>query len=283
MTQTQDSQAGAGMDHRGRFVFAGSGPLEDVVRWAVDHDFRRVDFNADKPENYPATFTPERVRRVRDLAERHGVELGIHTLSAVNMAEITPVMHAAADAYLRQNFDLARTLGCGYVICHGGFHFGSDRETRLDAAIDRMRRAAEWADERGVDVYFENHNKEPDEAEIHYMPRDVAETRRFFDAIPSPRFKWAFNVGHAHLVPDGFDGFLDAFGVSNVGQVRLNDTHGRYEEHLLPGQGIVDFKRVFRRLAEAGYSGPFTLDFGTAEERAHWRDVFAEWLAEAHR
>jgi hypothetical protein len=49
----------------------------------------------------------------------------------------------------------------------------------------------------------------------------------------------------------------------------------------VPGQGIVDFRRVFRRLAERGYAGPFTLDFGTAEERASWRDTFAGWLAEA--
>lgn len=272
------------MDHRHRFVFAGPGSwtLERALEWAAAHDFTRVDFNADTPANYPATFTPERAASVRALASRHGIQLGIHTLSAVNMAEITPVMHAAADDYVRQNFDLAAALGCGYVICHGGYHFSSDREQRMATAIERMGRAAGWAEERGIDLYFENHNKEPDEAEIHYMPRDVAETRRFFEAVTSPRFKWAFNVGHAHLVPDGFDGFLDAFGAERIGQVRLNDTHGRYEEHLMPGDGIVDFRRVFRRLAERGYAGPFTLDFGGPDDRARWRDTFAAWVAEAH-
>ncbi len=268
------------MDHARRFVFAGPAPLEDSIRWAVDHGFTRVDFNADTPANYPQTFTPDRIRGVRALLDRHGVTLGLHTLSAINMAEITPVMAAAADEYLRQNLDLATALGAAYAICHGGYHFGGDRAARFAVAIERMRRAAGWAEERGLDIYFENHNKEPDEAEIHYLPRDVAETRRFFEAIRSPRFKWAFNVGHAHLVPDGFDGFLDAFGVGKIGQVRLNDTHGRYEEHLVPGQGIVDFRHVFRRLAALGYDGSFTLDFGTAEERAAWRTTFARWLAE---
>jgi sugar phosphate isomerase/epimerase len=269
------------MDHASRFVFSapGSWPLEQAIRWAVERRFSRVDFNADHPANYPATFTPERVRTIRSLAA-DGVELGIHTLSAVNMAEITPVMAAAADEYLGQNFDLARALGCGYVICHGGFHFSADREARLAASLERIRRAVGWAEERGLDIYFENHNREPDEAEIHYVPHDVAETRRYFDAIPSPRFKWAANVGHAHLVPEGFDGFLDALGAARIGQVRLHDTHGRYEEHLMPGRGIVDFRRVFRRLAALGYDGPFTLDFGTPDDRAAWRDTFATWLAE---
>lgn len=271
-----------GSNNRERFVFAGpaSWPLLEAVRWAVDYGFTRVDFNADAPANYPATFNPETIAAIRALAGEHGVSLGLHTLSAVNMAEITPVLHAAIDEYLLQNFDLAHALGGGYVICHGGYHFSSDREARLAVAIDRMKRAVGWAEERDLDIYFENHNKEPDEAEIHYQPRDVAETRLFFDQIESPRFKWAFNVAHANLVPDGPDGFLDAFGVERIGQVRLNDNRGQFEEHLIPGQGNVDFRHVFERLTRLGYTGPFTLDFGGPEDRAHWRDVLAGRLDE---
>lgn len=270
------------MNQASRFVFSGpaSWPVEQALEWAARHDFTQVDFNADAPANYPGSFSEERVARIRSLLAEHDLTLGLHTLSAINMAEITPVMHAAIDRYLQENFDLTHRLGASYVICHGGYHFSGDREARLATAIDRMRRAVAWADERELDIYFENHNKEPDEAEIHYMPRDVAETRAFFDATDAPRFRWAFNVGHAHLVPDGFDGFLDAFGAKRIGQVRLNDTHGRYEEHLLPGQGIVDFRHVFRRLSDLGYRGPFTLDFGGPEEKRAWRDTFATWLAE---
>lgn len=270
------------MDQASRFVFSGPGswPLERAIQWATEHGFSRVDFNADGPANYPVTFTPERVRAITAMAQQGRIQLGIHTSSAVNMAEITPVMAEAADAYLQENFELAQELGCGYLICHGGFHFSSDREARAEAAIGRMRRAIAWAEELGLDIYFENHNKEPDHAEIHYMPHNLVEMRRFFDALVSPRLMWACNVGHAHLVPEGFDGFLHAFGAERIGHVRLHDTHGRYEEHLLPGQGIVDFRHVFRRLGALGYAGPFTLDFGTPEDRATWRDTFAQWLDE---
>ncbi len=268
------------MDHASRFVFSGPGtwPLERSIKWAADHAFGRVDFNADGPPNYPATFTPERVRAVRSLAERRGVRLGVHSLSAVNMAEITPVMAAAANEYVRQNLDLAWALGGDYVICHGGFHFSSDYERRFEAAIARMQRAAALAEDRGVDIYFENHNKEPEHAEIKYIPHTVAEMRRFFDAIESPRFKWACNTGHALLVPEGYLGFLDAFGVERIGQVRLHDTNGEWEEHFLPGEGIVDFPRLFRDLHARGYRSPFTLDFGTPDQRAEWRDRFAAML-----
>ena len=270
------------MNQAHRFVFSGPGswPLEQAIEWAVEHDFRRVDFNADHVANYPATFSAERVRFIRHLAASHGITLGIHTSSAVNMAEITPVMATAADTYVRENLELAHKLGCRYVICHGGFHFSSDVEARFAAAIERLKLATGLAEQLGIDIYFENHNAEPEKAEIHYIPSDVAETRRFFDAVSSPRLHWACNIGHALLVPDGYLGFLDAFGAERIGQVRLHDTNGRWEEHFLPGEGIVDFRQVFTTLHEHGYHGPFTLDFGGPDDRAEWRDRFVALLTE---
>jgi sugar phosphate isomerase/epimerase len=270
------------MDHAFRFTFSSpnSWPLEQSIDWAVEHRFTRVDFNADQAPNWPATFTPDRIRDIRQKAEAAGVTLGIHTASSVNMAEITPVMAAAADRYVIENFHLARDLGCGYLVCHGGFHFSTDVEPRFEASLARAAKMLHQAEAHNLDIYFENHNWEPDQAEIHYIPHTVAETRRYFERYTSPRFKWAFNVGHAALVPDNWTGFLDAFGTERIGHVRLHDTHGKYEEHLLPGKGILDFKAVFSALKAGGYTGPFTLDFGTPDDRTAGRDLFAGMLAE---
>jgi sugar phosphate isomerase/epimerase len=268
------------VDNASRFVFSGPGswPLEQAIEFAVEHGFSRVDFNADNAANYPNTFTPERIARARALIERHGVRVGIHSSSAVNMAEITPVMAAAADEYLRQNLDLSKALGGTHVIVHGGFHFSSDVEGRFAAGIERLKLAVRLAEERDVELHFENHNLEPEHAEIRYIPHTVAEMRRFLGAVSSPKLRWACNVGHAMLVPDGFEGFLAAFGADAIGHVRLHDTNGVYEEHFLPGEGIVDFRRVFTTLHEQGYRGPFTLDFGRPETKVEWRDRWAAML-----
>lgn len=270
------------MDNASRFVFSGPGswPLEQAIEYALEHGFRRVDFNADTRANYPGTFTPDRIAQVRALVVERGLAIGIHASSGVNMAEITPVMAAAADEYLRQNLDLVQALGGTHLISHGGFHFSSDVEGRFAASIERLKLAVQLAEERDLELHFENHNFEPEHAEIHYIPHTVAEMQRFFGAVSSPKLKWACNVGHAMLVPDRFEGFLEAFGADNIGHVRLHDTNGEWEEHFLPGEGIVDFADVFRKLTERGYSGPFTLDFGTPDVKTLWRDRWAAILDE---
>ena len=106
----------------------------------------------------------------------------------------------------------------------------------------------------------------------------MEETQWFFDAIQSDHFKWAFNVAHGHLVPEGWSGFLDAFGVDNIGQVRVNDNNGDYEVHLVPGEGTIDFEAVLKQLNERGYKGWFSLGFGNEVDKIRVRDWFGAML-----
>ncbi len=252
-------------------------PIEASIHWAAENGFRYIDFQADVPPNDIAAFDAARVRTVRNLCETHEVAIGIHPSSAINNAEYVPIMSDAVDDYLYANLELAQRLGCGWLIGHGGYHFG-DVTQRRDAAIARIQRLVARAEQAEIVIFFENHNREPEHAEIHYIPHNVAETHWFFDEIRSPYFKWAFNVAHGHLVPEGWQGFLDAFGVENIGQVRLNDNTGEYEIHLVPGEGTIDFADLFAQLNTHGYNGWFSLGFGDDADKIRVRDEFAGYL-----
>ena len=248
-------------------------PIEESIAWAAANDFWYIDFNADSPPNDITSFDRTRIAGVRNLLEETGVQLGVHPVSAINNAECVPIMSEAVNEYLEANLRLAAALGCGWIIGHGGYHFG-DVELRRQAAVDRIQRLVDLAGKAGLMVYFENHNKEPDLAEIHYIPHNVEETRWFFDAIQAPHFKWAFNVAHGHLVPEGWAGFVDVFGVDNIGQVRVNDNTGEFEIHMVPGEGTIDFSALFAKVEGGGYDGWYNLGFGDEADKIRIRDWF---------
>lgn len=50
-------------------------------------------------------------------------------------------------------------------------------------------------------ILLENLNKEPVEAEVHYLAHTNEEWRFYFERIQAPGFKPSFTVNHAHLVP----------------------------------------------------------------------------------
>src|SRR5438093_1290716 len=140
----------------------------------------------------------------------------------------------------------------------------------LEGAPDHPNAHAERA---GARLLLENLNREPEHAEIRYLAHNLEECREYFGRIQSPSLGWAFTVNHAHLVPEGVEGFLDAMDLGRCGEVRVADSHGRYEEHLRPGEGTVDFTRMFRRIEGGGYRGHYMMAFGTLDDMLKGREA----------
>ena len=72
---------------------------------------------------------------MRAACERHGIRLGLHTSSAVNVAEYAPYVGEAVERYLEAYVDAAGLLGAGWIVVHAGFHFTSDRDERMQAGL----------------------------------------------------------------------------------------------------------------------------------------------------
>ena len=241
--------------------------LEDAVEWAGEHQVRYIDIQLDTGDNALGTITGIRGSRVRELCARHGVAIGLHTSSAVNVAEYAPYVGDAVEAYLKAYVDASVRLGAKWIVMHAGFHFTSDRTERMKAGLDRLKRVVAHAENKGALILLENLNKEPDDAEVHYLAHTVEEWRYYFAAIEAPSFALSFTANHAHLVPEGIDGFIDAIDLSRVGEVRLADClRNGFEAHLKPGEGNLDFGALFARLEAAGFKGHYTNAFGSLDD-----------------
>ena len=68
-------------------------------------------------------------------------------------------------------------------------------------------------------------------------------------------------------VPEGWTGFLDIFGVDNIGQVRIMITMAIMKYTWCQGEGTIDFDALFKRLNTLGYKGWFSLGFGNAADK----------------
>lgn len=253
--------------------------IEDGIAAAIRHGIRHLDVKIDTAPNALETMTPERIAGIRGACEKHGIRLGVHTMSAVNMAEIAPHVRDGVERYLFGHMDTCKLLGGEWIVMHAGFHFTSDYELRRDAGLERLKRVAEYGEKIGLTVLLENMNKEPADAEVKYLAYNLEETQWYFSRLDSPRLRWSFTCNHAHLVPEGIDGFLDAMDIGLCDEVRVADCRGTVEEHLNPGQGTIDFGAMFKRLDAMGYRGHFTNAFGTLDDMIEGREYLAREAA----
>ena len=256
--------------------------LEDAVAWAAEHRVRFIDVQLDTGANALGTIDRARAAAVRAECERHSIHLGLHTASAVNVAEYAPFVGDAVERYLETYVDAAGLLGAEWIVVHAGFHFTSDREQRMQAGLERLRRLAEYAERRGALILLENLNKEPAEAEVHYLAHTVEEWRFYFERVQSPAFGLSFTANHAHLVPEGIAGFVEAVDFARVHEVRLADCfRNGYEVHLKPGAGDLDFADMFRRIEGKGFRGHYMNAFGSLDDMLASRDDLVRIAAAA--
>src|SRR5205807_5170026 len=134
-----------------------------------------IDVQLDTGANALGSIDARRAAAVRASCERHGIHLGLHTASAVNVAECAPYVGDAVERYLEAYVGAAALLGAEWIVMHAGFHFTSDKEQRMQAGLERLSRVVGYAERKGALVLLENLNKEPAEAEVHYLAHTIEE------------------------------------------------------------------------------------------------------------
>jgi len=250
--------------------------LEDAIDWAVKNEIRHIDIQLDIGQNALPTFDKKRCAGIRKLLDKHGLHLGLHTNSAVNVAEYSPHVSDAVTEYLKRYVDLVPGLGARWTEMHAGYHFTKDKKARMEAGKERLKRVVAHAEKRKALVLLENLNKEPADAEVHYLAHTVEEWQYYWD-IKSPCFKLCFTANHAHLVPEGIEGFVNALDFRRVGEVRLADTwRNGHEVHLKPGAGNLDFGMMFKLIEGKGYRGYYTNAFTTLDDMVSARGFLVE-------
>jgi len=250
--------------------------LETALEWAAQNKLRHIDIQLDVGENALPKFDAKRCAGVRKLLDKHGIELGLHTNSAVNVAEYSPHVSDAVTEYLKHYVDLVPKLGASWTEMHAGYHFSKDKKARMEAGKERLQRIVAYAEKKKALVLLENLNKEPQDAEVHYLAHTVEEWQYYWD-IKSSNFKLCFTANHAHLVPEGVEGFVKALDFKRVREVRLADTwRNGHEVHLKPGAGNLDFGNMFKLIEGAGFKGYYTNAFTTLDDMVSARPFLVE-------
>ena len=255
--------------------------VEEGIEWAARHGVRYIDAQMDIAPNAHESFDDARCAKVRELCERHGVRLGLHTLSAVNIAEFSPFLGEATDRYLTSYIDLSKRLAAEWIVVHAGYHFTADKKLRMEAAVERLKRASAYAERQNALLLLENMNNEPEHAEVRYLGHNLEECHHLFGQLTSPNLAWSFTINHGTLVPEGIDGFIDNMPFARCREVRLADNHGKYELHMQPGTGIIDFGETFRKIEAKGFKGHYTCAWGTLDAMLEGRDYIVERAREA--
>ncbi len=241
-------------------------PAEEYFEFAAEVGFKRMDLGCSTPANFPHTFTPDRIRRVRALGKQYDIKYGLHTSSFVNTAEIMPRVREASEEHLLEYIRLTKEIGAEYCVIHCGYHFSQYMDTVWESLFKTLRAAVGLAEELDMLLVIENMNAVHPDSEIVYLGVTIEELEKVFKAVQSPYLGLALDLAHANLLPGRIDPWIEAFP-EKIFHLHISDNDGVLDRHLPVGDGIINFRDVFQKLDGIGFKGTGTLEVSSNENR----------------
>jgi len=118
----------------------------------------------------------------------------------------------------------------------------------------------------------------PYKPQINERYADSAEVAAFVRSFDAEDLRITIDINHSNLHEDLFQVCANCRGL--IANVHMSDNHGEWEDHLPPGEGIIDFPAVFAALRECGYTGPANLEMhaGAAPVTAAWLEKIRKYV-----
>lgn len=185
-------------------------------------------------------------------------------------------------SYLRlvRCLEFASILGAKHIIVHA---IKDDLPAGLDF-MDYNRRFYEslipWCEKFSVRVCVENlFNWE--ERAIPVLCDPLAH-QSFVRQLGSPWVKVCVDVGHSAITGYKPETVLAAMDPRLLAALHIHDNDGFLDQHLLPGEGILDWDAITKALGSIGYGGDFTFEL-TGYLRSKTPEQMPAALAAAHQ
>jgi hydroxypyruvate isomerase len=157
-------------------------------------------------------------------------------------------------AELKGFIPTVQRLGCGQIILLSGKRIGGAAPgVQRAASIETLKRAADILSSAGLTGVIEP----IDRLENPSIYLDgVTEAFEIVRAVGSPKVKVLYDLYHEQRGQGNLIEKLDK-NIDEVGLIHVADVPGRHE----PGTGEIDYRNVYKKLAELHYQGVIAMEF----------------------
>ena len=243
--------------------------LEDALELIADCGYRGVALTLDTHHCNPFTTEPADLVRLRQLLEKLKLRLVVETGARYLLhpqRKHYPTLVSAEGRQIRLEFlrravDVDHELGAECVsFWSGAAESGVTEHQAWDWLVTGCLQIAEHAKRRGVQLAFE--------PEPGMLVDDMAKFEVLKKHIGSARFGLTLDIGHVFCTETA--PFRQIYGkyANMIRNIHIEDIRDRKHEHLMFGEGNLDFAAILRVLSDNKYSGLVSVELSHDSHRA---------------
>jgi sugar phosphate isomerase/epimerase len=254
-----------------RFAFSTNAYLNysfaDAVTRLAKIGYLAVEIMADVPHAWPAYLLEEQKQAIRDALARNNLQISnvnAFMMHAVNdprqrywypsWIEPDPHYRQIRIDHTKRALTLAKELGAPCITTEPGGPVppGESWSAALKLFVEMIKPVAEHAEREDVLLLVE--------PEPGLLIETADQFLEFIGHIDSPAVGMNFDVGHAYCVKDDpattiprVEKYIRHFHLEDIAATRVH-------QHLIPGEGAIDFAAALRAIRDIGYAGWITVE-----------------------
>lgn len=250
MTPPDSPVASAGS--RGSPIGASTGccletPIGSVIEALAEAGITGIEVGT--PPRHFNVWERAQVEAVRRHLERTGIEaVAIHAPfgGLLDLSDPNDHHRNGAIGAIVTAATVLQELGGRIVVVHiTDVERGADSARRLSTASESLRTLWRACDDMGLTLAIETPLP-------HLVGGSPAEFARVLEHVGTAA-RVCLDTGHTSLGRQ-WDAFVDVAG-ARVVHVHAHDHHGRFDDHLPPGEGTLDWRHIARSLHRIGFEG----------------------------
>lgn len=238
--------------------------LYDAIHVISKLGYDGVEILCDIPHAYPETLSEKKITKIQNLLNKE--EISISNLNAFTLFALGDLYHPSwiepdfKKRNLRINHTvncirMAKKLGAKNISTEPGGPVDSgtlNRDHLYQVFVDSLKMVLPVAEEEGIKILIEPEPK--------LLIENSEEFVNIVRMIDSPLIKLNFDIGHFFCVGEEpsrviykLSEYIEHFHIEDISKERIHN-------HLQLGEGVIDFRSIFKTIHDIGYNGFVTVE-----------------------
>ncbi len=178
----------------------------------------------------------------------------------IELASLDSEVRKYTIKYLGELIKKASDIGVGKFVVHSSREFEGERDEKIKYAMESLDILAEIANKEGAIICVED------------LPRScIGNTSDEILELLSANDKLRVCLDTNHLMQEDVLSFVERVG-DKIATLHISDYDFVNERHWLPGEGVIDWKKLYKALCDCGYDGVWMYEIGFACPKTIIRD-----------
>jgi len=240
-------------------------PIENAFEAAHKYGYDGIEIGGYRPHAYPIDLVNGDYKKIVALSEKFNLPIVSYAPenngSPYSLVFRDEKMNAESLEYFKTAIDASKLIKsqyCMFACNHPGY--GRDKEVVKKQFINNMKILAEHAEKVGVTIILEPVT--PFEGTILVTSDDLVWAVR---EINSPNVKGMLDLACPISAREPVIEYFNKLG-KDLRHIHFIDAMSDCEDHLIPGDGAIDFKHLVKMLRDVDYDGYLSIELFTRYE-----------------